>query len=106
PTLQECRNRVRRSDLADEIDRADVNAEFKRRRRDQSFQLAAFEPLLGIEALLLGEAAVMRRDPVFAQPLAQRTRRAFRHAARVDENEGSAMRLDEFDKPIVDLAPD
>ena len=58
--LQEARDRARRAELADQIDVADVDAELERGGRDQRLQLAALQPLLGVEPLLLGEAAVMR----------------------------------------------
>ena len=60
--LQEARDRARRAELADEIDVADVDAELERGGGDQRLQLAGLQPLLGIEPLLLGEAAVVRGD--------------------------------------------
>ena len=69
--LQERRDPVRRAELADEIDVADVDAQFERRRRDERFQLAGLQPLLGLEPMLFREAAVMRRDGVLAEPLGQ-----------------------------------
>ena len=56
------RDRARRAELADQVDVADVDAELERRGRDQRLQLAALQPLLGVEPLLLGEAAVVRGD--------------------------------------------
>jgi hypothetical protein len=38
----------------DEIDIADIDAQLQRRRRHQRPQRAALQPLLGVEALLLG----------------------------------------------------
>ena len=69
--LQERGDRARRADLADEIDVADVDAELERRGRDERAQFAALEALLGVEAKLLGEAAVMRGDRFLAEPLAE-----------------------------------
>ena len=69
--LQEARDRARRAELADQVDVADVDAELERGGRDQRLQLAALEPLLGVEPLLLGEAAVMRGDLVLAEALGQ-----------------------------------
>ena len=60
--LQERRDRPRRSDLADEVDVADVDAELERRRRDEHLELAVLEPLLGVEPALLRHAAVVRHD--------------------------------------------
>ena len=60
--LQEAGDRARRAELADEVDVADVDAELERCRGHQRLQLAVLQPLLGVEPLLLGEAAVMRGD--------------------------------------------
>ena len=69
--LQEGRDRARRAELADEIDLADVDAELQRGGGDQRPQLAALEPLLGGEPLLLGQAAVVGGDRVLAEPLGE-----------------------------------
>ena len=76
--LQERGDRARRAELADQIDIADVDAQFQRCGRDQHAQFAAFEALLGVEALFLGEAAVMRRDRFLAEAFAQMLRRRAR----------------------------
>ena len=60
--LQEARDRARRAELADQIDLADIDAELERGGRDQRLELAALQALLGVEPLLLREAAVMRGD--------------------------------------------
>ena len=104
--LQEARDRARRAELADEIDVADVDAQLERRGGDQRLQLAVLQPLLGVEPLLLGQAAVMRGDRVLAQPLGQRAGDALGHAARVDEYQRGAMRFDQAQEPVVNLLPD
>ena len=48
--LQTNRDRARRPDLHDDVDGADVDAEFERRRRDDRSQLAVLETRLGEEA--------------------------------------------------------
>ena len=58
--LQQRGDAVRRSDLTDQIDVADVDAELERRGRDQGLQLPRLEPLLRVEPLVLREAAVVR----------------------------------------------
>ena len=45
--LQKGRDRARRTELADEIDLADVDAELERSGGDQRLQFAALQPLLG-----------------------------------------------------------
>ena len=69
--LQEAGDRARRAELADEVDVADVDAELERGGGDQRLQLAALQPLLGVEPLLLRQAAVMRGDLVLAEALGQ-----------------------------------
>src|SRR5208283_4202011 len=59
-TLQETRDRTRRADLANQIDIADVDAEFERSGCDKRFELALLETMLGVAPLLLGHAAMMR----------------------------------------------
>ncbi len=103
--LQERGDRARRSDLADQIDIADVDAELERCGRDQRAQLAAFQALLGLEAQFLGEAAVMRGDRFLAEAFAQMFRRALDHASRVDENQRRVMLTDQRFELRVDLLP-
>ena len=79
--LQEARDRARRAELADQVDLADVDAELERGGRHQRLQRAALEPLLGVEPLLLGEAAVVRGHLV-ARPGARTAARVTRSASR------------------------
>src|SRR5215471_5365511 len=104
--LEEGRDRARRPELTDEVDLADVDAELERSGRHQRLELAVLEPLLGVEALLLGEAAVMRRDLILADALGELARRALGHPPRVDEDERGAMRLDQPRETAVHLLPD
>ena len=90
--LQERRDPVRRADLADEIDVADVDAQLERGGGDERAQRAGLEPRFRVEARLFRQAAVMRRDRVFAQPFAQVPRQALGHPPRVHEDERRAMR--------------
>ncbi len=105
--LQEGRDRARRAELADEIDVADVDAELERGGRHQRLQLAALQPLLGVEPQLLGHAAVMRGDVRLRRGARTSCARdALGHAPRVDEDQRRAVRLDQLGEPIVDLLPD
>ena len=104
--LQKGRDRARRAELADEVDVADVDAEFERGGGDHRFQVAALQPLLGREAPLLGHAAVMGGDRVLAEPVGKLARDSLAHAASVDEDEGRPVLADERGEPLVDLAPD
>ena len=82
---------ARRTDVADEIDEADVDAKFERGGGDEDFDLAFFEFALGFEAELAGEAAVMGGNIFFAEALAKLMRDALGEAASIDEDEGGAM---------------
>ena len=104
--LQEAGDRARRAELADQVDVADIDAEFQRRRRHQRLQLAALQPLLGGQPLFLRHAAVMRGDRRLAQAVGQLAGDAFGHAAGVDEHQRGAMRLDQPHQLVVDLLPD
>ena len=103
--LQERRDRPRRTELADELDLADVDAELERGGRHHGPELAALELLLGREPALLGHAAVMRGDRVLAETLRQFAGDPLGHAARVDEDERRAMALDQLREAAVDLGP-
>jgi hypothetical protein len=57
--LEAARDRLRRLDLDDEVDRAHVDAELERRRRDEARNLALLQELLDLDPLLAGERAVV-----------------------------------------------
>ena len=97
---------VRRSDLADEIHVADVDAKFERRRRDERAQAAALQPRLGVEPCFFREAAVVRGDGVLAKPIAQVPRQPLRHPPRVDEHQRRPVVADQRGEPVVVLLPD
>ena len=104
--LEERRNPVRRSNLAGQIDVTDVDPELERCGRHERFELSRLEPRLGIQPLVLRQAAVVRCHGIFAKPLAQLTRDALGHPARVDEDQRRAMRLNQLRQAIVVLLPD
>ena len=104
--LQEGGDAVRRGDLADQVDMADVDAELERRGRHQDFQLPLSQPVLSIQARFLGEAAVVRGHVLGAEALGELVRHALRQPARVDGDERGAVRLDQADQAVVDLLPD
>ena len=85
--LQRDGDRSRRSDLADEIDGADVDAQLERRGGDDRLELSGFELLFGRQPQLARQAAVMREHRVFAEPLGQMVRHALGQPPRVDEDE-------------------
>ncbi len=103
--LQEGRDRTWGTDLANEVDIADVDPEFERGGRDQRFQFAAFEPPLGREPELLGHAAMMGGDGLLAETLGEFPRDPFRHAAGIDEHQRRAVPLDQRGEATIDLGP-
>ena len=104
--LQEARDRAGRADLADQVDVADVDAELERGGRDQRLQLTPLEALLGLQAVLPGEAAVVRAHQAFVEALGQLAGDPLGQPARVDENERGGVRLDQLGEAVVDLPPD
>ena len=103
--LQKGCDRARRTDLTNEIDVADIDPEFERGGRHERFQFAALQPLFGGEPELLGHAAVMRGDGLFAKTVGQLARDAFGHAPGVDEHQRRAVVLDEFGQARVNVLP-
>ena len=63
------------------------------------------ESLLGIEPVLLGEAAMMRRHVLRAQQVGELARRPLGHPARIDENERRPVFPDQIGQAPVDLIP-
>ena len=90
--LQECGDAARRGDLADHLDRPDVDAELERCRGHQRTQLAGaqlrFDPLTAF----LRKAAVVRRNRFVAEALGEQMRNPLGHPSRVDEDERGPMR--------------
>ena len=78
--LQRDGDGARRVDLADQVDGADVDAEFERRGRDQQANLAVLQLALGIETQLARQAAVMGGDLILADALAEMHGDAFGQA--------------------------
>ena len=104
--LKKARDRAGGAELADEVDVADIDTEFERGRGDQGLELAMFEPLLGIEPLLLGEAAVMRRHVLLPEQIRELARSALGHASRIDENERRSVFRNQIGHAPVDPIPD
>ena len=103
--LEEGADPARRTDLADQIDRADVDPQLKRGRGHDGAQIARFEPLLHLMAAFLGEAAVMARDMLLADSLGQAVGDPLGEGARVDENQRRAVLLDQLAQTVVDAVP-
>ena len=65
-------------DLADEVDVADVDAEFERGGGDEDLDLAVLQALLGVEAEVAGERAVVGGDVSRGRGGRRARRRSFR----------------------------
>src|SRR5262245_10506944 len=104
--LKESRNRARRAKLADEIHVANIDAKLEGGRCHHGGECTYLQPMLRVEPLLFGEAAMMRGDAHFAESVCKLARDAFGHAPRVDEDKRRAMGFDEFRQSVIDLIPD
>ena len=104
--LEEGADAARRADLADQIDRADVDAQLERGGRHHGAQIARFEPLLHLVAALLGQAAVVACDVLLADPLGQPVRHALGQRPRVDEDQRRAVLLNQLAQTAVDAVPE
>ncbi len=83
----------------------DVDAELERGRGHQCLELPGLEPLLGVQPGLLGEAAVVRRDRILADPFRQVAGHPLRQPAGIHEHQRGLVGLDQLGQPVVDLAP-
>ena len=99
------RHRARAGDLADQVDVADIDAEFKRGRRYEDLDLAAFQALFGIEAQRARERAVVGGHVFCSQPLAQREGNSLHQLARVYEYQGGAVVFGVGGEFVEDLLP-
>src|SRR5262245_41552809 len=68
PLKSDC-NRAWRADLADKVDRADIDSEFERRSRYDSAEFSILQLLFCFESEPARETAVMGKNGRFAQPL-------------------------------------
>src|SRR3989442_13805320 len=91
--------------LADEVDRADVDAEFQGGGGDERLHLAGLEALLEVQAALLREATVVGTDMLLADAFGEGEGGALRQAAGVYEDEGRAVLLDELGEAGGHVAP-
>ena len=103
--LHEGGDAPRRADLADEIDRADVDPQLQRGGRDEGAQPTVLQPLLQRQPPLLRQRAVMTRDVLLPKAQRQLVRDALRQATRVHEDQRRPMFGDQLRQPVVDLAP-
>ena len=105
-TLHAARNRGRRFDLNDKIDRAHIDAEFEGRSRDDTAQGSALEAVFDIGALRGRDAAVMRAHERLLCEVVDGAGNALGEAAAVYEDDGRAVRAHQFEQLRMDGTPD
>ena len=104
--LQPARHRRRRLDLHDQVDRAHVDAELERRRRDQAAQPAFLQRVLDVDPLRAGQRSVVRAHQRLAGELVQRGGEAFGDAAAVDEDQRRRCATHQRQQARMDRGPD
>ena len=104
--LHRARDRRRRLDLHDEIDRAHVDPELERARGDEGSDATRLEVVLDAQPLLARDGAVMRVRDLLLGEIVQRGGDALREAAAVDEDERAAVLTDELEQARMDRRPD
>ena len=103
--LQEGGNGASATDLTDQVDIADVDAELERSGGDQRAELARFEPALGFQSLVARQTAVVGGDIALPQAITQMLGDALGEASRVDEDDGGRVLEDELSEAVIDLLP-
>ena len=103
--LKEGRDPARRTDLTDQVDRADVDAQLKRRRRHDGLEVAVLEPLLHHVPTLLGQRAVVSRDMLLADADAELMRNPLSQRATIDEDQRCPVLEDQLRQSVVHRAP-
>ena len=81
--------------LYDEVDATDVDAELEAARADDGAQVALLEPLLRRYPARLRQRAVVDADREIRVPEVEAARKHLARAARVREDEGRLVLLDE-----------
>ena len=104
--LQQRRDPMRRSNLAGEIDVADVDAELQRGGGDERLERAVFQARLRVEPPLFRQAAVMRGHRVFAETVAQMARQPLGQPAGVHEDQRRPVFPHELGEAVVVFLPD
>ena len=103
--LDRGRDALGRVDLADQLDRADVDTQLQRRGRDQRAQLTALKPLLGRDPLGARETPVMRQHGVVAETFLQVERDPLGPSAAQREDQGRTMLPNQRGDRVVHRLP-
>ena len=104
--LEEGADSAGRADLADQVDGADVDAEFQGGGGDDGAQVAGLEPLLHLVAAVFGEAAVVAGDMLLTDSFSEAMGDALGERAGVDEDQRGAVLLDQLAEAVVDAVPE
>ena len=104
--LHAARDRAGRLDLADEVDRAHVDAELERGGGHETGQVAGLQRLLDLAACLARERAVVRAGDRRLGELVQPQREPLGEPPAVDEDQRRAVRAHELEQLGVDRGPD
>ncbi len=103
--LQEGGDGARGAQLADQVHVADVDAQLQGGGGHQGAQLTVLQPLLGGQAVFLGEAAVVGGDRLLPQSLGEMTGGALGQSPGIGEDQRGAVLGDELGEAVVDLLP-
>src|SRR5215472_7813876 len=103
--LQGRGNGARRADLANQINAADVDAQFERSRSNEGADFTRLQFLLCGKAQLARQAAVVCGDRIFSQAFAKMMRHALGQSARIDKNKGGAVLRGQRSDTIVNFVP-
>ena len=104
-TLKKTRDRSSRTQLANKIDVADINAEFERGSGDECTEFAGLQSLFCDKPLFASETAVMCGDVFVANSFAKMTSYSFGESPRINEDESGVVLANQFGESIVDFIP-
>ena len=103
--LQEGHDRARRPELTHQVDLADVDAQLQRCGGHDDPQGAALQALLGVQAPLARQTAVMGGHLFLAERGAEGVAHALGQAAVVDEHQRGAVLQNQLGEALVEFVP-
>ena len=103
--LQGNRNRPWRTNLANEIDCADIDAKLQRGRRDNRAKRAILELFFRFQPQPPRKTSVMREHRIFAEALAKMMCHTFRKSSGVHKYQSRPVGENELRDMVVDLPP-
>ena len=103
--LQEDGDGSGRAELADQVHVPDVDSQFQGRGCHQRLEFSPFQPLFGIQAVFLCQAAVVGGHVFFADTFRQGAGCAFCQAPVIDEDQGGLMAPDQICQFAIQFLP-